>query len=133
MIDTKIELGVQEYKVQLSICMQMNLDLYVEPIPGEPDTYEDEHKEFIFDRAELQNLVTKAKTKSMSMQFDVFKCMGYEAAGLSYQQLHTLLTYEGLDHEGITDKPYTASEDLVFLYSQLHILWDFVYEVECLA
>jgi hypothetical protein len=57
--------------------------------------------------------------------------MGYEAAGLTHKQVTTAITGKN-PSDGITDKPYGADEDLVFLYGQLQILADFVYEVKCL-
>jgi hypothetical protein len=135
MIETKITLrgknsvGVNEFDVELSLNMQMWLGLYIEPDKDKPETWEDEHRVYVFDETELEHLSEKALEKSKELQQQVFTNMGYEASELSYKQLAVM--QGGKPNDGITDKPYRADEDLVFLYGSLQVLADFMYEVGC--
>jgi hypothetical protein len=134
MIETKISVrvkgdadGVDKFDVTLSVNLQMWLGLYIEPVEDKPETYEDEQRVYVFDETELEHLREKALEKSKELQQDVFRCIGYEASGLTYKQ-----TPNGwASNSANGDTPYCADEDLVFLYGALQLLADFMYEVGC--
>jgi hypothetical protein len=132
MIDTKIFATKRKdgkFAVELSICMQHNLDVYVEPVVGKPSTYENEHKRYFYTRDRLEDLIETAEDRARDYLDTVFRCKGYEAAGLTYKQMS--VANGGTPNKLVTDNKYTADEDLTFLYGQLQILYDFIYEVRC--
>lgn len=116
---------------QIGVNVQMWIGVYTEPVPGKPETYEDEKKAHTWNAEEFENLVNKAREKAAELQKDIFTSMGYEASGLSHQEVVTLLGAAPVEIEGLADKGYSAAEDLTFLYSELAELWDFIFEMEC--
>jgi hypothetical protein len=115
---------------ELDVCTQMWAGLYTEPIQGKPETYEDEHKQFVFDRRRYEEVRVKLLKKSQEIQADIYKYMGYEAANLTYSQVTWAMGQIPPDSD-LPDKRYTATEDLQFLYHSLAEIWNCLYELEC--
>jgi hypothetical protein len=113
---------------ELGINTQMWCELYAAPIQGKPDTYEDEHKQFVFDRIRYQEVRAKLLKKSQELHGDIYRNMGYEAAGLTYSQVTWAMGQIPLDT--VTDNKYTATEDLQFLYQALAEIWECLFELE---
>jgi hypothetical protein len=119
------------YVTELDISTQMWLELYTEPVPGDPSTWEDEHKLFSKTKAEWEVISAKAELRVHLLRRDVERCIQNEDNGLTYREVTSLLTGEEA-HPLITDNKYDAAEDLMFLYSQLSLLYAFILEVRCL-
>jgi len=113
----------------LDINTQMWTDLYVTPEHDKPETYEDENKKFTLNRDQYEEIRVKLLKKTQELQTDIYKCMGYEAAGLTYSQVDW--ANGRIPPDGVPDHRYTASEDLMFLYSSLSEIWNCVFELDC--
>ncbi len=114
---------------ELGINVQMWAGIYTEPVEGKPDTHEDEHKRYVFNRNKYEEVKVQLLKQAEKIQHDVFKCMGYEAAHLTYREV----SWEtgNVPSDLVTDNRYTASEDLVFLYVSLAEIWNCIFELEC--
>lgn len=128
LVEDKVkELGTATFAMGINV--QMWAGVYVEPIMGQPDTYEDENKHFTFDEGDYEDIRTTLVEKATELQRDVFTCMGYEAADMTHIQVALSMHRHGT--EGIHDSKYTASEDLMFLYTSLSEIYNCLFELEC--
>jgi hypothetical protein len=118
------------YVTELGISMQMWLNLYVTPDLGDPSTWEDERKKYSKTKKAWQEVADYAKSKAEALSVDIDKYQQYEAEGLTYSEV-TLRT-TGQARSEVSDNPYDASEDLMFLYGAIRDLYEFIFEVRCL-
>jgi len=114
--------------VTLSICMQHDLGKYIEPIEGQPETYETEQRHFIVSQSQLQELVAKAEKQAEKYRRSVEECIVFARREVSYATMHLIVT--GEPSSMYSNNVYEADEDLMFLYERLHALHRFIFEVK---
>jgi hypothetical protein len=115
------------YVTELDIPMQMWLGLYLEPKPGDPNTWEDEHRKYSRLRSEWEDLIPIALREADKMLVQASQCHQYEDDGLTYREVARLVNdKEPSIH--VTNSKYDASEDLMFLYNSIGKLYTFVFE-----
>jgi hypothetical protein len=112
-------------EVELSIVMQMNLEVY----SSEED--EDEHKRYIFDLDELDTLRNVAHSRADQLWHVATLAKEFERQGYTYAQLFningTLGNYQG---PAPSTNKYTADEDLFMYFEQLADLHEFMFMVD---
>lgn len=113
---------------ELDISMQMWLDLYVTPDLGDPSTWEDENKKYSRKKEGWMELTEVAEHRAQVLLQDVEKSRQYEDDGLTYREV-TLRTTGRETSMDITNNKYDASEDLMYLYSQISRLYEFIFDV----
>lgn len=119
------------YELKLSIVLQMELGLYVTPIPEQPETYESEEKLYIKTSEELQDLVQIALGVVKKYKSSIKHCETFEELGLTHSTVTWLVTLDEDMAETVSDTPYTADEDLMFQYGMLSTIYDFINTVRC--
>jgi hypothetical protein len=112
--------------------MQQWLGIYVEPVPGNPATYESEDKRFFRNEEELKELVKVARSVAASLKVDVERVLSYETRGFTYKQATADIMSSNVSIDALApdDSLFKADEDLVFLYWALYQLWYFINEAE---
>lgn len=121
------QVGDDQYELQLSIVLQMELGLYVTPVPGQPETYESEEKLYTKTSKELLALVQAAFEAVASYKSAVKHCETFEELALTHRTVTWIIAGDVPDD--VSDEPYTADEDLMFQYGMLHTLYDFILTV----
>jgi len=116
-------------EIRLSICMQMDLGVYVEPTLDQPETYEDEQRLYVLDKVELREWLVKAEEQAEKYRRSVEECIVFARRGVSYATMHLIVTGEPANSV-YSDNVYEADEDLMFLYERLHALHRFIFEVK---
>ena len=115
------------YELRLSIVLQMELGLYVTPIPDQPETYESEEKLYTRTAQDLRELVKIARVAVLKYKSAIKHCESFEELELTHRTVTWILTDD--EPDAISDEPYTADEDLMFQYGMLHTLYDFIVTV----
>jgi hypothetical protein len=111
------------YTTHMGISMQMFLDLYVEPVIGDPSTYEDENRLMIFKVDELTACLARAQEKAEEMLLDALWLKGCERRGMTMGEV---VVNKGPYRSDVPDRPYEADEDLIFHFQTLAELHEFI-------
>jgi len=118
------------YELELSICLQMETGLYVEPVKGVPSTYEDEKRHYTLDELQLQEVIDKARFQISLYMASVQNSIALERLGATYGDVHRIMAHEEpTGFPGQSDNPFEADEDLAFLYNRLSELHLFLFEL----
>lgn len=121
--------GLVRYELQLSICLQIELGVYIEPVVGAPCTYEDEERKYTFTEIQLQEVVDKARDQIRIYMTSVENSIALEHLGATYGDTHRIIAHEEPLGFPSDDKPYEADEDLMFLYNRLAELHELLFEL----
>jgi hypothetical protein len=133
-----IEQRTGEFAVTLSISMQQFLDLYLEPNPDDPDTFEDEERLYIMSAANLETLTDKARDKAAELLRDAADCLALERLGATFQEASNMFSRknghgDSFDRDtAYEDAPYEADEDCAFMLYFASALYSFIFEARSL-
>lgn len=116
----------KSFDIELGICMQHDLEEYVEPDLDDPSTFENEHKPYVLDENKLLEWIVRAEEKAAEYRLSAENCIAAVRMGLSYADMYHAQTGEYPD-DSITDKPFEADEDLMFIYERLYAMHSFIF------
>jgi hypothetical protein len=116
------------FEIWLDISMQFDLAQYPEPVAGDPETYETEHREYIVTRDELNEWVVIAKLKADEYRQSARNDLALESLGATYADVSWIMTRDIHTLGTVRDTKYEADEDLMFVYSRLTSMHRFIFE-----
>jgi hypothetical protein len=122
---------VRSFEIWLPICLQMELGVYPTPVPEDPSTHEDEHREYIVEDYELDAWIKQGRKQAEIYFTSVLNTQAMERMGVTYGEMTRISSDAELPDSlpGDTEL-YEADEDLMFLYERLGILHRFMFEAK---